>query len=47
VTSVPEYLNATQSLKPGQDILFKVIRHGDTGELLTVLLAGTVPAPGQ
>jgi serine protease Do len=47
VTSVAEYLHATEALKPGQDILFKVIRHGDTGELLTVLLAGTVPAPGQ
>jgi serine protease Do len=47
VTSVPDYRQATESLKPGQDILFKVIRHGDTGELLTVLLAGSVPAPGQ
>ena len=47
VTSVAEYRQATESLKPGQDILFKVIRHGDTGELLTVLLAGSVPAPGQ
>ncbi|MGB6200724.1 MAG: Do family serine endopeptidase [Candidatus Acidiferrales bacterium] len=46
-TSVADYRAATESLKPGQDILFKVIRHGDTGELLTVLLAGTVPAPGQ
>ena len=47
INSVADYRAATESLKPGQDILFKVIRHGDNGELLTVLLAGTVPAPGQ
>jgi len=47
IASVADYRQATESLKPGQDILFKVIRHGDSGELLTVLLAGAVPAPGQ
>jgi S1-C subfamily serine protease len=47
VTSVADYRRATESLKPGEDILFKVIRHGETDDLLTVLLAGAVPAPGQ
>ncbi|MGB6431137.1 MAG: Do family serine endopeptidase [Candidatus Acidiferrales bacterium] len=47
INSIADYESATESLKPGQDILFKVIRHGDNGDLLTVLLAGSVPAPGQ
>jgi len=47
ISTVADYRHATESLKPGQDILFKVIRHGDGTDLLTVLLAGAVPAPGQ
>jgi serine protease Do len=47
ISSVADYRHATESLKPGDDILFKVIRHGDSGEMLTVLLAGYVPQPGQ
>jgi hypothetical protein len=30
-------------LKPGQDVLFKVIRHDSNDRELTVFLAGAVP----
>jgi hypothetical protein len=34
-------------LKPGQDVLFKVLRRTGSDQFDTVYLAGAVPAPGQ
>ncbi|MGO9642323.1 MAG: Do family serine endopeptidase [Candidatus Acidiferrales bacterium] len=50
VTSIADYRRFVSGLKPGQDVLFKVIRHsGDeqNDRLLTVMLAGEVPVPGE
>jgi serine protease Do len=50
VSSIADYRRVVSALKPGDDVLFKVIRHsGDeqNDRLLTVMLAGQVPAPGQ
>ncbi len=50
VSSIADYRRIVSGLKPGDDVLFKVIRHsGDeqNDRLLTVMLAGQVPAPGQ
>jgi serine protease Do len=46
VTSVAEYKKAIAELKPGQDVVFKVLRSnpGPTQRTATVLLAGVVPA---
>jgi S1-C subfamily serine protease len=43
VTSVSEYNAAQASLKPGQQVVFKVLRHDESGRVLTVYLAGVVP----
>ncbi len=45
VTSVAEYKKAIAGLKPGQDVVFKVLRsNGQNDRTATVLLAGVVPA---
>ena len=44
VTSLPVYRKFLSALRPGQQAVFKVVRHGDTDRLLTVYLAGAVPA---
>jgi serine protease Do len=44
VGSVDEYKKAVTKLKPGQDVVFKVLRHGDNDKTLTVFLPGVVPA---
>ena len=43
VTSLTDYRNQLAKLKPGDDILFKVARHGDNDRVLNLFLAGTVP----
>jgi serine protease Do len=43
VSSVGEYNGALASLKPGQQVVFKVLRHDEGGRVLTVYLAGVVP----
>ncbi len=43
VTSVSEYNAAQSSLKSGQQVVFKVLRHDESGRVLTVYLAGVVP----
>ena len=43
VTSVGEYNSALAALKPGQQVVFKVLRHDESGRVLTVYLAGVVP----
>jgi S1-C subfamily serine protease len=44
VANVGEYRRETAKLKPGQDVLFKVSRHGDRDVVLTLFLAGAVPS---
>jgi serine protease Do len=47
VTSVAEYRREVAKLKPGQNAVFKVLRHGDRGQTLTAILAGVVPADSR
>jgi serine protease Do len=44
VKSVPDYRNAVAGLKPGSEVLFKVLRQDDSMRELTVYLAGVMPA---
>jgi len=44
VSSLSEYKREVVKLRPGQDVLFKVARRGDSDRTLTLFLAGTVPA---
>jgi len=43
VASVAEYRRATAKLKPGQSIMFKVLRGAGGDRLLTMFLSGVVP----
>ena len=47
VNSVAEYRRAVSGLKPGQNVLFKVLRRSGSDQFDTVYLAGVVPAPEQ
>ncbi|MGA2483301.1 MAG: Do family serine endopeptidase [Candidatus Acidiferrales bacterium] len=47
VGSLSDYRRAVAKLKPGQDVVFKVLRHQDSERVLTVFLSGTVPADSQ
>jgi serine protease Do len=44
VSSVAEYKAAMSKLKPGQNVVFKVLRGQDNGRVLTVFLPGVIPA---
>jgi serine protease Do len=46
ITSVPDYRKAVAGIKPGMEVLFKVLRQDDSMHVLTVFLAGVVPASG-
>ena len=45
VNSLAEYRAEMAKLKAGQDVLFKVARHDNNERVLTLFLAGAVPAP--
>jgi serine protease Do len=48
ITSLDDYRNAVSKLKPGQNVVFKVLRRQDSDRMLTVYLSGVVPtAEGQ
>jgi serine protease Do len=47
VTSVPDYRKAVAKLKPGEDVVFKVLRRQDSDRILTLYLSGKVPADNQ
>jgi serine protease Do len=47
VTTVDEYRRAVAKLKPGSNVVFKVIRKADADRTLTVFLPGVVPAENQ
>jgi S1-C subfamily serine protease len=43
VNSAADYQRLAAGLKPGQDVVFKVLRHADNERVLTIFLAGLVP----
>jgi serine protease Do len=47
VNSVSDYRKAVSTLKPGEDLVFKVFRRQDSDKILTLFLSGKVPADGQ
>jgi serine protease Do len=47
VGSVAEYRRTVSGLKPGQDVLFKVLRRTGSDQFDTVYLAGVVPVPDK
>jgi serine protease Do len=44
INSLSDYRREMAKLKPGQDVLFKVAQRGNNDRVLTVFLAGAVPA---
>jgi serine protease Do len=44
ISSLSDYKAEMAKLKPGQDVLFRVARRGDADRVLTLFLAGAVPA---
>jgi serine protease Do len=47
VNSVAEYKSVVSKLKPGDNVVFKVLRRQDSDRVLTVFLPGVVPAENQ
>ena len=47
VSSIGDYRTQMGKLRPGQDVLFKVVRPADSNRVLTLFLAGEVPAGEQ
>jgi len=47
IDSVAEYRAAVSKLKPGDDVVFKVLRRQDGDRMLTVYLSGKVPSDNQ
>jgi serine protease Do len=47
VTSIDDYKKAVAKLKPGENVVFKVLRRGDNDRTLTVFLPGIVPADSK
>ena len=47
VNTVEEYQKAVAQLKPGSNVVFKVLRRQDSDRVLTVFLPGIVPAENQ
>lgn len=44
INSLDDYRNAIGKLKPGQNVVFKVLRRQDSDRMLTVFRSGVVPA---
>ncbi len=47
IASVDDYRAAVKKLKPGENVVFKVLRRQDSDRILTVFLSGVVPAESQ
>src|ERR1700681_2629141 len=47
ITSVDDYKRAVAKLKPGSNVVFKVLRRGDADRTFTLYLSGVVPADSQ
>ena len=43
VKSADDYRKLIANMKPGEDVVFKVLRHADNERMLTIFLAGIVP----
>jgi serine protease Do len=47
VSSMADYKREIAKLKPGEDVLFKVVSSDGTGQIYTVFHAGRIPEPSQ
>src|SRR6202158_5555000 len=47
INSVDDYKKAVGKLKPGENVVFKVLQRGDNEHTLTVFLSGVVPADNK
>jgi serine protease Do len=47
VSSVEDYRKIVAKLKPGQNVVFKILRRGDNEHTLTIFLPGVVPADSK
>ena len=47
VNSMDDYRKAVGKLKAGDNVVFKVRRHGFNDRVMTVFLPGVVPADGK
>jgi serine protease Do len=47
ITSLDDYKKAVGKLKPGENVVFKVLRRGDNERTLTVFLPGVVPSDSK
>src|SRR5271155_3954854 len=47
ITSLDDYRAAVAKLKPGENVVFKVLRRQDSDRTLTVFLSGVVPADNE
>lgn len=47
VSSVDDYRKIVSKLKPGQNVVFKILRRGDNEHTLTIFLPGVVPADSK
>jgi len=47
VSTVDEYSKAVSKLKASENVVFKVLRRSPTDQIMTVFLAGVVPADGK
>lgn len=47
VASIDDYRKAVSKLKAGENVVFKVLRHSPTDRIMTVFLAGVVPAESK
>jgi S1-C subfamily serine protease len=43
VASVADYRRAVAAMKPGAEMVFRILREEDGGRILTIFLAGVVP----
>src|SRR5690349_6432491 len=47
ISSLDDYRAAVKKLKPGENVVFKVLRRQDSDHVLTVFLSGVVPSENQ
>jgi serine protease Do len=47
ISSLDDYKKAVAKLRPGQNVVFKILRRGDNEHTLTVFLPGVVPADSK
>ena len=47
INNIEDYKHEVAKLRPGQDVLFKVIHPDGTGQQFTVFKTGTIPHPGK